>query len=68
MLKDDLAEAVYGPAGRELTLPGRVAEKILDALRRPDHYCAVIEDVRRYMLAHHSFRHRVEELVTALSD
>jgi hypothetical protein len=67
MLKDDLAEAVYGPAGRELTLPGRVAEKILDALRRPDHYRAVVEDVRRYMLAHHSFRHRVEELVTALS-
>jgi hypothetical protein len=68
MLKDDLAEAVYGPAGRELTLPGRVAEKILDALRRPDHYRAVVEDVRRYMLAHHSFRHRVEELATALSD
>jgi hypothetical protein len=28
----------------------------------------VVEDVRRYMLAHHSFRHRVEELVTALSE
>ena len=27
MLDDDHAEAVYGPAGRELTLPGRVAEK-----------------------------------------
>jgi hypothetical protein len=68
MLSDDLAETVYGPAGRELTLPGRAAEKILDALKRPDHYREVVEDVRRYMLAHHSFRHRVEELVTALSD
>jgi hypothetical protein len=68
MLKDDLAEAVYGPAGRELTLPGRAAEKILDALRRPHHYREVVEDARRYMMAHHSFRHRVEELVTALSD
>jgi hypothetical protein len=68
MLEDDLAEAVYGPAGRELTLPGRVAEKILDALRRPDHYREIVEDARRYMLAHHSLRQRVEELVTALSD
>jgi hypothetical protein len=68
MLKDDLAEAVYGPAGRELTLPGRVAAKILDALQRPDYYREVVEDARRYMLARHSFRHRVEELVAALSD
>jgi hypothetical protein len=68
MLKDDLAEAVYGPAGRELTLPGRVAEKILDALKRPDHYRDVVEDARRFLMAHHSYRRRVEELVTALSD
>jgi hypothetical protein len=27
MLDSSLAEAVYGPAARELTLPGRVAEK-----------------------------------------
>jgi hypothetical protein len=67
MLEDDLAEAVYGPAGRELTLPGRVAEKILDALRRPDYYREVVEDARRHMLARHSFRHRVEELVAALA-
>jgi hypothetical protein len=68
MLEADLAEAVYGPAGRELTLPGRVAEKLLDALRRPDHYRGLVEEVRRHLLAHHSFRRRVEELVTALDD
>ncbi|MBO0764830.1 MAG: hypothetical protein J2P50_09625 [Hyphomicrobiaceae bacterium] len=68
MVGNDLAEAVYGPAGRELTLPGRVAEKMLDALKRPDYYREVVEDVRRYMQTHHSFRHRVEELITALSD
>jgi hypothetical protein len=66
MLDRRLAEAVYGPAARELTLPGRVAEKILDALRRPDHYRDVVEDVRRHLLAQHSYRRRVEELVTAL--
>mgnify|MGYP003694567153 CR=1 FL=1 len=38
MLEPDFAEAVYGPAGRELVLPGRVAEKVLDALQRPNHY------------------------------
>jgi hypothetical protein len=67
MLDDDLAEAVYGPAGLELTLPGRVAEKILDALKRPDHYRGIVEDVRRHLLTHHSYRRRVEELVAALS-
>jgi hypothetical protein len=68
MLEPDLAEAVYGPAGRELTLPGRVAEKLLDALQRPDHYRGVVEDVRRHLLVHHSYRRRVEELVAALAD
>jgi hypothetical protein len=67
MLEQDMAQAVYGPAGRELTLPGRVAEKIMDALQRPDHYRGVVEDVRRHLLAHHSYRSRVEEFVTALS-
>lgn len=66
MLDADHAEAVYGPAGRELTLPGRVAEKLLDALRRPDHYRGVVEDVRRHLIAHHSYEQRVEELVAAL--
>ena len=68
MLESDIAEAVYGPAGRELTLPGRVAEKLLDALRRPDHYRGIVEEVRRHLLAHHSYRRRVTELVTALTD
>jgi hypothetical protein len=68
MLEPELAEAVYGPAGRELTLPGRVAEKVLDALRRPDHYRGVVEDVRCHLRAHHSYHRRVEELVTALAD
>lgn len=67
MLENELAEAVYGPAARELTMRGRVAEKILDALKRPDHYRQVVEDARQYMLKHHSYRRRVEELVTALS-
>jgi hypothetical protein len=68
MIGPEIVEAVYGPAGRELALPGRVGEKVLDALRRPDHYREIVEEVRRYMLAHHSYRRRVEELATALAD
>ena len=66
MLDTDLAVAVYGPAARELTLPGRVADKMLDALRRPDYYAEIVEDVRRHLLAHHPYEKRVKELVSAL--
>jgi len=66
MLEPDLAEAVYGPAGRELTLPGRVAEKLLDALQRPNHYQEIVAEVRQHLATHHLYRHRVEELVAAL--
>jgi hypothetical protein len=68
MLDPDFAAEVYGPAGRELTLRGQVAEKILDALRRPDHYRGIVEEVRHHLLAHHSYGRRVDELVTALAD
>ena len=68
MLDADHAEAVYGPAGRELSLPGAVARKLLDALRRPDHYRAVVEDVRRHLVANFSYDRRVEELFAVLQD
>jgi len=66
MLDEDLAVAVYGEAARELVLPGRVAQKLLDALRRPDHYRGVVEDVRRHLAAHYSYDRRFEELVAAM--
>lgn len=68
MLDPDLAEAVYGPAGLELTLSGRVAEKLLDALHRPGHYRGVVEDVRRHLVANYSYDQRVEELVAAMRE
>ena len=66
MLDADHAEAVYGPAARELVLSGQVAEKLLDALHRPDHYRGIVEDVRRHLIAHYSYDQRVEELVAAV--
>jgi hypothetical protein len=68
-LDRDHAESVYGLAGRELTLgdPDGVAEKIVDALARPRYYRDVVEEVRRHLVEHHSYRHRLEELTALLS-
>ncbi len=68
MLDGDLAEDVYGPAARELVLPGRVADRLSDALRRPDHYREVVRDVRRHLAANYSYGRRMEELVAAMKD
>ena len=66
MLDADDAEMVYGPAGRELALCKGIAEKLIDVLRRPKKYRERVEEVRKYLLAHHAYRNRVEELVAAL--
>lgn len=66
MLDEDHAEEVYGPAARELTLPGRVAEKIADALENEDRYRAIVADVRAHLRTHHSYEARVGELFAAL--
>jgi hypothetical protein len=63
LIDADQAEAVYGKAARELTLPGRAAEKMLDALRRPDHYRGVVHDVRKHLAAHYGYDRLMAELV-----
>jgi hypothetical protein len=68
MLDADHAVSVYGPAARELVLRDRAAAKILDALHRPQHYKAVVDDVRGHLAAHYSYDRRVEELVAAMQD
>ena len=55
-----------GAVTRELTLPGRVAGKLLDALQRPDYYAGVVDEVRSHLRTHHSYDRRVEELFAAL--
>ena len=67
MLDADHAADVYGPAARELTLPGRAGEKILDALARPARYREIVQDVRRHLGVHHSYERRMQELATALN-
>jgi len=66
MLDPDHAESVYGPAGRELALHERIADKLIDALDRPQKYRKLVQEVRRHLIVHHSYRKRMEELMAAL--
>lgn len=66
MLDDDHAMEVYGPAARELTLPGRAAEKISDALENEDRYRAIVEEVRQHLRVHHAYENRARELFATL--
>jgi hypothetical protein len=68
MIDLDHAEMVYGSAGRELALCNGVAERLVDVLSRPRKYREVVEEVRNHLVAHHSYRNRVEELVAALRE
>jgi hypothetical protein len=68
MLDANHAETVYGPAGRELALCNGIAEKLVDVLSRPKKYRELVEEVRQHLLAHHTYRSRVQELVAALRE
>jgi hypothetical protein len=57
-------EEIYGQAGLELILPEANADdKIRDIVERPDHYAAVVEDVRSHLARAHSQEKRLKELV-----
>lgn len=65
------AEAVYGPAGRELALTGTVeaaAAKLIDIVDHGRRYREIVEAVREHLDAHHSYRCRLSDLVTTLAD
>jgi hypothetical protein len=64
----DHAESIYGPAGRELALHDRdgIAQRLVDALTRPRYYRDVVEEVRRHLEEHHSYRRRLEQLTALL--
>ncbi|CFX14199.1 protein of unknown function [Candidatus Filomicrobium marinum] len=66
MLDEDHAEEVYGPAARELTLPGRAAEKIVDVLENEDKYRDIVADVRTHLKIHHAYEARARELFETL--
>jgi hypothetical protein len=54
----------YGEPALELVLPAEGGErKVLDMLRRPDHYAGVVRAVRRHLAAKHSYAARLRELI-----
>ena len=54
----------YGEAARELVLPAeQPEEKILDMLRRPDHYAEIVQGIRRHLREKHSYAVRLRELI-----
>jgi hypothetical protein len=55
---------IYGDEAAELVLPQeRPEEKVLDLLRRPRHYGAMVERVRRRLAEEHSYVVRLQELI-----
>jgi hypothetical protein len=55
---------IYGERALELVLPAEEGEaKVLDMLRRPNHYAEVVQDVRRRLAEKHSYAARLRELI-----
>jgi hypothetical protein len=55
---------LYGECALELVLPRAQREpKVLDMLRRPDHYARIVRDVRRHLAERHSYAARLRELI-----
>jgi len=58
---------VYGSEAVALTLPDEAPEaKVEDLMRRPRHYAAVVEGVRRRLAEQHSYETRLRTLVDLL--
>ncbi len=66
LIDPQLAESVYGAAGRDLALRGQVERRLLDALESPEHFREPVQRVREHLRTHHSYRTRVQQLVAAL--
>jgi hypothetical protein len=54
----------YGERAVELVLPvEQPEEKVLDMLRRPNYYAAIVRDIRRHLAEKHSYAVRLRELI-----
>jgi glycosyltransferase involved in cell wall biosynthesis len=63
-LDDAYVAEIYGQPALELVLPAAKPEdKILDLLRRPDHYAGIVRGIRRHLAARHSQAARLKELI-----
>lgn len=57
-------QEIYGEPALELTVAdGNLHEKILDMVRRPDHYAEIVKRIRRHLSENHSHAARLQELI-----
>ncbi len=55
---------IYGEQAVELVLPdGQPQEKILDVVRRPEHYAMIVRGIRQHLAEKHSYAARLRELI-----
>jgi len=66
LINPELAQSVYGLAGRDLALNGQVEQRLLAALETPEHFRGAVQRAREHLRTHHSYRTRVQQLVAAL--
>jgi len=59
---------LYGADATELLLPDdHPEEKVLDIVRRPEHYAQIVRGMRRHLAAKHSYTARLQELVAIVN-
>jgi len=66
LIDAELAASIYGPAGKELAIQGRVDQSLLGALESPEPYRESVARVREHLTTYHSYDVRVRQLVSAL--
>ncbi len=64
VLDADHVEEIYGAEALELRLPDEDPDKkVLDIVRRPDHYANTVLRIRRHLTERHSHAARLRELI-----
>ncbi len=63
-LDETYVHEIYGERALELVLEDdEPQEKILDILRRPEYYAAIVRDIRRHLAERHSYAQRIKDLL-----
>jgi hypothetical protein len=66
-LDEAYVQEIYGERALELVLPAEEPQqKILDLVRRPDHYADVVRGIRRHLAQKHSQAARLRELLAII--
>src|SRR5881409_2443661 len=59
----EYVKEIYGERAAELVLGDRAPDRIVDVLRRTEHYTEIVREIRRQLAENHSYTARLQELV-----